>query len=227
MFNWVWKRLDSMITLSHVGLRYDGGPEVLSDITLNIAQGSFHYLTGASGSGKTSLMKLLHIGKLPSRGDITMFDTDIVRASRSQRAKIRQQIGVIFQDFQLLNHLSLYDNIAMPLRLMNYSEGKIKSAVTDMIAWIGLKDYADTRPVFLSGGQKQRVAIARAVISKPKIILADEPTGSLDDPMGDKIMSLFQELNNQGTAMIVATHNQGTIKRFPHPTLKLKAGHIV
>ena len=216
-----------MIELSHVGLRYDGGPEVLSDISLTIEPGSFHYLMGSSGSGKTSLMRLLHIGKLPSRGQITMFDADVAKSSRSKRAALRNNIGVIFQDFRLLSHLSIYDNIALPLRLLNQSEKKIKSAVTEMIKWIGLGEYAHVRPPFLSGGQQQRVAIARAIITKPKILLADEPTGSLDDPMGDSIMKLFEELNKQGMALVVATHNKGTVERFPHPLLKLKAGHLV
>jgi len=216
-----------MISFTHVGLRYQGGPEVLTDINLNITKGSFHYLVGSSGSGKTSLMNLLHISNLPSRGDIHFFGQDIVRASRQERGKLRQKIGVIFQDFRLLPNLSLFDNIAMPLRLRHYQDHKIKTAVEDIAAWVGLKDYLHVRPPFLSGGQQQRIAIARAVITKPKILLADEPTGSLDDPMGNKIMTLFEELNKQGTAMIIATHNREAIKRFPHPTLTLRAGHLI
>jgi len=216
-----------MIELSHVGLRYDGGPEVLSDINLHLEKGSFHYLTGSSGSGKSSLMRLLSIGKLPSRGDINVFDNDIMYLSREKRAQLRQKIGVIFQGFRLLPHLSLYDNVALPLRLIGTPETKIKSAVIDMAEWIGLKDYMHVKPPFLSGGQQQRVAIARAVITKPQILLADEPTGSLDDIMGAKIMTLFEELNKAGTAILVATHNQNMIKKFPHPTLKLKAGNLV
>ena len=216
-----------MINLSHVGLRYDGGPEVLSDINLRLKPGSFHYLTGSSGSGKTSLMRLLHIGQLPTRGDISVFDQDILKASRAKRAEARRHIGVIFQNFRLLPHLSLYDNIAMPLRLADIPEVKIESAVTEMLNWIGLKDYVRVKPTFLSGGQQQRAAIARAVITKPKILLADEPTGSLDDAMGDKIMALFEELNKAGTAILVATHNKGMINRFPHDILKLKAGNLV
>lgn len=215
-----------MIELSHVGLRYDGGPEVLSDITLSLEAGSFHYLTGSSGSGKTSLMRLLHIGKLPIRGDISIFGKDINETSKAERAELRRHIGVIFQNFRLLPHLSLYDNIALPLRLANLPEAKIQNAVTDMLQWIGLRDYMKVKPVFLSGGQQQRAAIARAVITKPKILLADEPTGSLDDAMGDKIMALFEELNKSGTAILIATHNQGMIERFPHHVLKLQGGQL-
>lgn len=216
-----------MIELKQIGLRYDGGPEVLSDINLRIEPGSFHYLTGASGSGKTSLMRVLSIAKLPTRGDVTFFNNDIIHASRAIRGQLRQNIGMIFQNFRLLNHLSLYDNIALPLRLKGLPEGKIKSAADDMAAWIGLKDYMHVKPPFLSGGQQQRVAIARAVITKPKILLADEPTGSLDDIMGEKIMALFEELNKSGTAVIIATHNHDLIKKFPHPQLKIRAGHLI
>jgi len=216
-----------MINLSHVGLRYDGGAEVLSDVSLDIDKGSFHYLMGQSGSGKTSLMRLLYIGKLPSRGDIRFFDQDVSKANRIKRALIRQKIGVIFQDFRLINSLSVFDNIALPLRLAGLSEKDIKDEVSSIAKWIGLIDYLKSKPVFLSGGQQQRVAIARAVISKPKILLADEPTGSLDDEMGAKIMSLFEELNKKGTAVIVATHNENLVEKFPHPVLKLKKGTIV
>lgn len=216
-----------MIELKHVGLRYDGGPEVLSDINLKINSGSFYYLTGASGSGKTSLMRVLSIAKLPTRGEVSFFDRDILDSSRASRADLRKNIGIIFQNFRLLPHLSLYDNIALPLRLNSLPEGKIKSAVDEMAAWIGLKDYMHVKPPFLSGGQQQRVAIARAVITKPKILLADEPTGSLDDIMGERIMALFEELNKSGTAIIVATHNHALIKKFPHPQLKIKAGHLI
>ena len=215
-----------MITLSHVGLRYDGGPEVLSDVNLSLKPGSFHYLTGPSGSGKTSLMKILHVGLLPSRGDITIFNRDIKTLSRYERAEIRQQIGVIFQNFRLLPHLSLFDNIALPLRLANHRETSITQAVHDILGWIGLKDYMNVKPAFLSGGQQQRAAIARAVITKPKILLADEPTGSLDHKMGDKIMALFEELNKSGTAILIATHDNEMIKRFRHPVIKLKDGMV-
>lgn len=216
-----------MIELSHVGLRYDGGPEVLSDVTLSLHERSFHYLTGSSGSGKTSLMRLLHLGKLPSRGDLHMFGKDIMQASRKERVDLRRHIGVIFQNFRLLPHLDVYDNIALPLRLANIPEQKIEFAVNDISLWIGLRDYMHVKPTFLSGGQQQRAAIARAIITKPKILLADEPTGSLDDAMGDKIMSLFEELNKSGTAILIATHNQGMIRRFPHDEIHLKGGQIL
>ncbi len=216
-----------MINLAHVGLRYDGGPEILTDINLTLDKGSFHYLTGPSGSGKTSLMKLLFMGLLPTRGDIDFFGERVQNLSRRERAKIRQQIGVIFQDFRLIPHLNLFDNMALPLRLAHMSEHKIQTAVHDMAEWIGLRDYLKSKPAFLSGGQQQRVAIARAVITKPKILLADEPTGSLDDMMGQKIMGLFEELNKSGTAVLIASHNKILMDKFAHPSLRLKAGHLI
>lgn len=215
-----------MIVARHIGLRYTAGPEVLSDISCRLEEGSFHYLTGPSGSGKTSLMRLFHIGKLPTRGDLSVFGQDVAKADRRERAHLRSKIGVIFQNFRLLPHLSLFDNIALPLRLGGYPENRIESAVNDMIAWIGLKDYAAALPAYLSGGQQQRAAIARAVITKPKFLLADEPTGSLDDSMGERILTLFEQLNKSGTAVLIATHNRHIIDRFPHPELQLKHGYL-
>jgi len=211
-----------MITLSHIGLRYSGGPEILSDFSLTIEEESFHYLTGPSGSGKTSLMRLLNIEKIPSRGDIHFFGKDLSKTNRNNRALMRQKIGVIFQNFRLIPTLSVYDNIALPLRLHGIKDKDIKQEIHAIAKWIGLHDYLKVKPVFLSGGQQQRVAIARAIITKPKILLADEPTGSLDDEMGEKIMMLFEELNKKGTAIIVATHNKKLIKQFPHPQIKMK-----
>lgn len=215
-----------MIHLSHVGLRYDGGPEVLTDINITLKEGSFHYLSGPSGSGKTSLMRLMSVAKLPSRGDITIFGENVATVSRSERANLRRKIGVIFQDFRLLNHLSVFDNIALPLRIANIPEHKIKQAVNDIAHWIGLKDYLKMKPNYLSGGQQQRVAIARAVITKPRFLLADEPTGNLDDPLGAKIMALFEELNKSGTAIVVASHNRLLIDKFKHPVIQIQHGTV-
>jgi len=216
-----------MIVARQIGLRYTAGPEVLSDISCTLEAGSFHYLTGSSGSGKTSLMHLFHLGKLPTRGELYIQGHNVAQASRFERAQIRSRIGMIFQNFRLLPHLNLYDNIALPLRLNGLDENRIKNAVDDMVEWIGLTDCKHAFPALLSGGQQQRVAIARAVITKPKFLLADEPTGSLDDIIGEKILVLFEELNKSGTAILVATHNKNIIKRHPHPELKIKNGHLV
>ncbi len=215
-----------MMTFEHVGLRYNVGPEVLTDITFTLEQGAFHFLSGPSGAGKTSLMKLLYLGHLPTRGIVRMFGQDVVSASRAQRMMIRQRIGVVFQDFRLLPHLSAFDNVALPLRIAGRKPHDIKNAVREILEWVGLADHMAALPSYLSGGQQQRIAIARAVIGKPRLLLADEPTGNLDDTIGYRIMSLFEQLNRMGTTIVIATHNQQMMDHFNHPRLTLDKGHL-
>lgn len=215
-----------MIKFSHIGLRYDLGPEVLSDVNFTLEPGSFHFLSGASGSGKTSLMSLLYLGRHPTRGEIKMFDKDTRSLTRDQKALIRQKIGVVFQDFRLLNNLTAFENVALPLRLSETSEKQIKSDVSELLEWVGLGEYMHRKPLTLSGGQQQRIAIARAVISKPRLLLADEPTGNLDDEIGYKLMGLFEQLNRMGTTMVIATHNQQMMDRFYHRKLVLNQGQL-
>ncbi len=210
-----------MIQFQHVGLRYNIGPEVLSDISFTLQPDSFYYLTGPSGAGKTSLMRLLYLGQPPTRGLIDMFGTDINQAGRDEKTILRRQIGVVFQDFRLLDHLTVFDNVALPLRLAGRDSQSINADVSDLLDWVGLGDHTDRLPKTLSGGQKQRVAIARAVINRPKLLLADEPTGNVDDKIAVKLMHLFEELNRLGTTTIVATHNPGIVQRFPHHQLTL------
>jgi cell division transport system ATP-binding protein len=215
-----------MITFEHVGLRYNIGPEVLTDITFTLEQGAFHFLSGPSGAGKTSLMKLLYLSQLPTRGSVQMFGQDVTIATRAQRMMIRQRIGVVFQEFRLLPHLSAFDNVALPLRIMGRKPHDIKNACREILEWVGLADHMHARPEILSGGQQQRVAIARAVIGKPRLLLADEPTGSLDDATGYRIMSLFEQLNRMGTTIVIATHNQQMMDHFNHPRLMLDKGNL-
>lgn len=215
-----------MIAFEHVGLRYHVGPEVLTDITFTLEQGAFHFLYGPSGSGKTSLMKLLYLGHLPTRGIVRAFGQDVSTANRTQRMMIRQRIGVVFQDFRLLEHLSAFDNVALPLRIMGRKSHEVRNAVREILEWVGLADHMHAPPSILSGGQQQRVAIARAVIGKPRLLLADEPTGNLDDQIGYRIMSLFEQLNRMGTTIVIATHNQKMMDDFNHPRLALDKGHI-
>lgn len=213
-----------MIKFSHVGLRYGIGPEVLSDVNFTLEPGSFHFLSGPSGSGKTSLMSLLYLGRKPTRGEISMFGHDIKSLSREQLAFMRQKVGVVFQDFRLLNNLTAFENVALPLRLSNKSEKQIRSDVTELLEWVELGEYMHRLPLTLSGGQQQRIAIARAVISKPRLLLADEPTGNLDDNIGYKLMGLFEQLNRMGTTMVIATHNQQIMDKFYHKKLILQDG---
>ncbi len=215
-----------MIKFEHVGLRYGIGPEVLSDINFTLEPGSFHFLTGPSGAGKTSLMSLMFLGRKPTRGLVTMFDQNINDMDRARLSRLRQKIGVVFQEFRLLPHLSAFDNVALPLRITGHRESEIKSNVDELLEWVGLGDYKNVLPLTLSGGQQQRVAIARAVIARPKLLLADEPTGNLDDNIGFRLMHLFEQLNRMGTTIVIATHSQSIMERFGHPRLVLDAGTL-
>ena len=205
-----------MIKFEHVGLRYGVGPEVLSDVNFSLAPGSFHFLSGPSGAGKTSLMSLLYLGRYPTRGLMSMFGHNIGQLSRQDIKQIRQQIGIVFQDFRLLNHMSAFDNIALPLRISGQSEKEIKSNVEELMEWVGLAEQRHMLPNTLSGGQQQRVAIARAVITRPRLLLADEPTGNLDDEIGYRLMNLFDQLNRMGTTIIIASHNTALMEKFSH-----------
>lgn len=215
-----------MIKFDHVGLRYGIGPEVLSDVSFSLDAGSFHFLCGPSGAGKTSLMSLLYLGRKPTRGQVHMMGKDSGTLNREQLSELRQKIGVVFQDFRLLPHLSAFDNVALPLRISGLPEKKLKDHVEELLNWVGLGDCMHRLPATLSGGQQQRIAIARAVIANPRVLLADEPTGNLDDEIGMKLMGLFEQLNKMGTTIIVATHNHQILESMPHKRLILEQGHV-
>lgn len=216
-----------MIRFEHVGLRYGVGPEVLSDVNFTLEPGSFHFLSGPSGAGKTSLMSLLYLGRYPTRGLMSMFGKNIGQMTREELKKIRQDIGVVFQDFRLLNHMSAFDNIALPLRISGQSEKEIKENVEELMEWVGLGDHRHMLPTTLSGGQQQRIAIARAVITRPRLLLADEPTGNLDDEIGYRLMNLFDQLNRMGTTIIIASHNNMLMEKFGHHSrLLLDSGRV-
>lgn len=215
-----------MIRFESVGLRYGTGPEVLRDISFELPQGSFHFLTGPSGAGKSSLLRLLYLAHRPSRGLITMMGQDVMALPREQLAPLRQQIGVVFQDFRLLDHLSVLDNVLLPLRAAGQPEAQAMGHVTELLKWIGLGDCLNLRPTVLSGGQQQRVAIARAVINRPRLLLADEPTGNVDNAIALRLLYLFEELHKLGTTIVVATHNEALIERFRFPRLHLTEGQL-
>ena len=197
----------AIVQFENVGLRYGHGEEVLRDVSFSLAPGEFHVLTGPSGAGKTSLLRLLYLAQRPSRGVIRLFGTDVAALPRARMPGFRRRIGVVYQDFRLIDHLSIADNVALPLRIADADEGEVREAVGEMLAWVGLSHRAAARPATLSGGEQQRVAIARAVIARPDVLLADEPTGNVDDAMADRLMQLFASLNGLGTAVVVATHD--------------------
>jgi len=213
-----------VIRFQNVGVRYGLGPEILHDVSLRLEEGSFHFLTGASGAGKSSLLRLMYLANQPSRGLISLFGHDIATTPRRDLPSIRRQIGVVFQDFRLIDHLSALDNVALPLRVAGAKEGQIRDHVAELLRWVGLEGQIDAKPTTLSGGEQQRVAIARAVIARPQILLADEPTGNVDDEIAIRLMYLLEELNKIGTTVVVATHNEGLIERFPHPRFHVEGG---
>jgi cell division transport system ATP-binding protein len=195
-----------------VGLRYGTGAEVLRDLDFQLATGGFYFLTGPSGAGKTSLLKLLYLAQRPTRGRIRLFGEELTEAPRDALPAFRRRIGVVFQDFRLVRHLSAFDNVALPLRVAGAREEEVEGPVREMLAWVGLADRASARPPTLSGGEQQRVAIARAVINRPDLLVADEPTGNVDAEMAARLLHLFTALNRLGTTVVVATHDVGLIK---------------
>ena len=205
----------SIVQFDNVGLRYGTDREVLSDLSFALHPGSFYVLTGASGAGKTSLLKLLYLAQRPSRGMIRMFGTDVITLPRRALPAFRRRIGTVFQDFRLVPHLSAFDNVALPLRVSGMAESAIRKPVSDMLEWVGLEHRAEARPATLSGGEQQRVAIARAVIARPEVLVADEPTGNVDPELALKLLRLFEALNRLGTTVVVATHDLHLLKMVP------------
>jgi cell division transport system ATP-binding protein len=209
-------RLAGHVKFDNVGLRYGTDPEVLSNLSFTLYPGSFYFLTGASGAGKTSLLKLLYLAQRPSRGAIRMFGQDLVTMPQSRLPELRRRLGVVFQNFRLVPYLTAFDNVALPLRLAGTDEKKVQRAVGDMLDWVGLSHRAHAVPPTMSGGEQQRVAIARAVIGRPKMLIADEPTGNVDPDMALKLLRLFEALNNRvGTTVVVATHDVHLLKKVP------------
>lgn len=213
---------DPVVDMQNVSIRYGSDPEVLSDIKLSLDKGSFHFLTGKSGAGKTSLLSMMYLALKPSKGTVTVFGTNVGFASRDTMALLRRRIGVVFQDFRLLEHLSAYDNVAIPLRVRGMKENEIEKRVRELLRWVALESSMNKICSTLSGGEKQRVAIARAVINRPDILLADEPTGNVDDDIAQKLMKLFVELNRLGTTVVIATHSQELINRYNYPRIHLE-----
>ena len=215
-----------VVRLENVAMRYGRGPEVLQDVNLELAPGAFHFLTGPSGAGKTTLLRLLFLAERPTRGRVWLFGQNAAVVPRRELPALRRQIGVVFQEFRLLDHLSALDNVALPLRVSGVAETVVREHVVDLLRWVGLEDHINAKPSTLSGGQQQRVAIARAIITRPSLLLADEPTGNVDDTIALRLLYLFEELNRLGTTVVIATHNASLIERFGYPTILLRDGKV-
>jgi cell division transport system ATP-binding protein len=215
-----------LVRFENVGLRYGLGPEILRDLSFRVPPHSFQFLTGPSGAGKTSLLKLLFLSLRPTRGLVNLFGQDISLLGKDDIANLRKRIGIVLQDFRLLDHMTTYENVALPLRVMGRDESSYRKEVIDLLKWVGLGERMDALPPILSGGEKQRAAIARAVISRPYLLLADEPTGNVDPTLGRRLLRLFIELNKSGTAVIIATHDITLMDQYDARRLVLHQGRL-
>jgi cell division transport system ATP-binding protein len=216
----------TVVRLENVGLRYGHGPEVLRDVSFALGEGDFRFLTGPSGAGKTSLLRVLFLSLAPTRGLMSLFGRDTQSLGRKDLPPLRRRIGIVFQDFRLLDHMTVYENVALPLRVAGLSEERYRPDVIELLKWVGLAEQAKAMPPVLSGGEKQRAAIARAVIAKPQLLLADEPTGNVDPALGSRLLRLFVELNKLGTTVLIATHDADLIRQAKMPVMSLAGGEL-
>jgi cell division transport system ATP-binding protein len=215
-----------VIRFENVGLRYGFGQEVLRDLSFHIDSRSFQFLTGPSGAGKTSLLRLMFLSLNPTRGLISMFDRDTATLTKDDRATLRRRIGIVFQDFRLLDHLTTYENVSLPFRVLGKEEAAYRGEVVELLEWVGLGERMNALPPVLSGGEKQRAAIARAVIARPQLLLADEPTGNVDPNLGQRLLRLFIELNRLGTSVVIATHDIALMDEYDARRLVLHEGRL-
>jgi len=203
-----------LVRFENVGLRYGMGAEILRDLTFDIAPQSFQFLTGPSGAGKTTLLRLILLALRPTRGLISLFGADSATLDKNALMALRRKVGVVFQDFRLLDHLTTYQNVALPLRVQGKDEPSYRAEVLELLDWVGLGQRLHVYPPVLSGGEKQRAAIARALIMRPELLLADEPTGNVDPQMARRLLRLFQELHKSGTSVVIATHDLNLMDQF-------------
>jgi cell division transport system ATP-binding protein len=220
------RQFEPIVEMNNVGLAYGDNPEVLTNINFAFRRGSIHFLTGKSGAGKTSLLSMLYLAQKPTTGTLKVFGNNVSLTDRETLAFLRRRIGVVFQDFRLLEHLSVFDNVALPLRIRGMKEKEIRKRVIELLAWVELTDNMYAKSSDISGGEKQRVAIARAVINRPELLLADEPTGNVDSEIATKLMKLFAELNRLGTTVVIATHSNELMQKYNYPRLQLVDGNL-
>ena len=215
-----------VVALDGVGFRYGDGPEILSNVSLRLAPRSFHFLSGPSGAGKTTLIRLILLAVRPTAGTLSLFGADTAGVAGDDLTALRRRMGVVFQDFRLLDHLTTYQNVALPLVVQGYEEATFRGEVVELLQWVGLGDKVGTFPPTLSGGEKQRAAIARALIARPELILADEPTGNVDPPLARRLLHLFVELNRLGTSVVLATHDVALMDQVDAGRLILLDGRL-
>jgi len=215
-----------MLRLDNVAMRYGAGPEVLHELNLELRRGDFVFLMGPTGAGKSSLLRMLGLLQMPSRGVFTLFERNVASLSRDELTASRRRIGMVFQDARLLDHLSAYDNVALPLRINGADDEQIGGFVTEMLAWLGLSAAIDVKPPNLSMGQRQLIAVARAVIIRPNLLLCDEPTSNLDSKLARRLMHLFTQLRKLGTTVVLATHSDDLVDRYRYPVLRLADGRL-
>ncbi|MCR4674392.1 MAG: cell division ATP-binding protein FtsE [Lachnospiraceae bacterium] len=216
-----------MIKLEHVSKTYEKGVQAITDVNLHIAPGEFVFIVGKSGSGKSTLIKLLQKELVPTHGKIMVNKRDIGNISRKNIPAYRRNIGVVFQNFRLLQDRTVYENVAFAMRVVEASKKDIKKKVPQMLSLVGLAAKYRSFPKELSGGEQQRVAIARALVNEPKILLADEPTGNLDNHNAWEIMKLLDEINKRGTTVVVVTHNMDIVKAMNKRVITIRKGVIV
>ncbi len=215
------------ISFANVSANYENGHDVLSDVSFNISGGAFYFLTGASGAGKTTLLRLIYQLHKPASGQIKLFGQECDSLSRNDISALRHKMAIVFQEYSLISHMTVFENVALPLRVRGFPNDKIKKLVTKTLEWVGLGKYADVYPLELSGGQQQRVSVARAIIIQPAILLADEPTGNLDDENASRLMELFIQMNKVfGTTIILATHNKKLLETYHFPIITVENHHV-
>ena len=215
------------ISFANVSANYENGHDVLSDVSFNISGGAFYFLTGASGAGKTTLLRLIYQLHKPSKGQIKLFGQECESLSRDDISALRHKMAIVFQEYSLISHMTVFENVALPLRVRGFPNDKIKKLVTKTLEWVGLGKFANAYPKELSGGQQQRVSVARAIIIQPSILLADEPTGNLDDENASRLMELFIQMNKTfGTTIILATHNKKLLETYKFPVIMVENHHV-
>jgi cell division transport system ATP-binding protein len=215
-----------MIRMHHLFKYYNSGNPALEDINVQIAKGSFSFLTGPSGAGKSTFLKLIYAAEMPSTGQVLVSGRNVEKLRQSSIPYLRRNIGVVFQDFKLLPGRTVFDNVAITLDVLGLPRQKIHSRVMTMLTAVGMQLRLQSHPLELSGGEQQRVAIARALVGDPAILLADEPTGNLDPGMTNDIFELLKQFNLRGTTVLVATHDQQLISRFEAPVYRLDRGRL-